>query len=74
MPPAFFALIIFYIRCGIYTQPDLECHLPIYASHIAEMTGMYHHTQLLLVEMGSCELLAHLASNQDSLDSYLPGS
>jgi hypothetical protein len=33
--------------------PNSLDHDPfIYASHIAGMTGMYHHTQLFLVEMG----------------------
>jgi hypothetical protein len=66
MPPALFALVIFYIRSGIYAQAGLDCNLPIYASQIAEMIGMHHHTQLLLVEMESCELFIQLASNNNS--------
>jgi hypothetical protein len=31
---------------------------PIYASTVAGMTGAYYHAQLLLVEIGSCELFA----------------
>jgi hypothetical protein len=32
---------------------------PIYVSLIAGMTGMYYHTQLLFIEVGSRELFSH---------------
>jgi hypothetical protein len=39
-------------RFYVYILADLDHNPPIYTSHIAGITGMYHHTQLLLVEMG----------------------
>jgi hypothetical protein len=37
-----FALGIFYIGSHIYARAILDCSPPIYASHIARMTGMCH--------------------------------
>jgi hypothetical protein len=48
--------VIFWIVSCIYAQACLDCDLPIYASHVAGMTGMYHHTQLLLIKMESHKL------------------
>jgi hypothetical protein len=61
MSLALFALVIFQIGSHIYiflTQASLDLDSPIYTFHIAGMTGMCYHTQLLLVEMESCELFA----------------
>jgi uncharacterized protein (UPF0212 family) len=35
----------------LYTQASLDLSPSIGASHVVGMTGMYHHTQLLLVEV-----------------------
>jgi hypothetical protein len=42
--------------------------LLLYTSCATGMTGVNHHAQLLLVEMGSCKLLPRLASNLDPPD------
>jgi hypothetical protein len=39
------------MRSHVYVQARLDCDSPIDTSHIAGMTGVYHHTWLLLVEM-----------------------
>jgi hypothetical protein len=40
-----------------FAQVNLICDPPIFMlSAVAEMTGVYHHTQLFPIEMGSCEL------------------
>jgi hypothetical protein len=38
----------------VFAQASLDHNLPIYTSHIASMTGMYHIMPSLLDEMGSC--------------------
>jgi hypothetical protein len=53
-----FALAIFPIGFHDYAQASLDHNLTIYASHVAGMTGMHYHTQLLLVVMKSLELFA----------------
>jgi hypothetical protein len=55
MCPDLFALGIFGKQFYVYVQIGLELFLLFNAVHIAEMTGTYHHTQLL-VEMGTQEL------------------
>jgi hypothetical protein len=50
-------------RVSCLCPVSLDCHPPIYASHIARVTGMSHHAQLLLIEMGSQEILPELAWN-----------
>jgi hypothetical protein len=49
---ALFAFVIFQIGSHIFAWVSLGIDPPIYATHVAEMTGVYHHTQLS-VEMGS---------------------
>jgi hypothetical protein len=44
---------------------------PSYASRIAGKIGVYHHTQLLLVEMGFGKLLAQASLKLQS-SPYLP--
>jgi hypothetical protein len=39
-------LVIFQIWCHIFFQVGLDHDLPIYAFHVAGMTGACHHTQL----------------------------
>jgi hypothetical protein len=41
-----------YFKSLIYGQVSLDLDPPIYASGVGEMTGVYHHTKLL-VQMGS---------------------
>jgi hypothetical protein len=41
-----------------------------YLCYVAGMTGMHHHIQLLLVEMGSCELFAQ--TGLEPLSQSLP--
>jgi hypothetical protein len=50
MPPGLLAY--FQRESCIFIQAGLNCHPPVHASHIAGMTGVCHHKQLLLVEMG----------------------
>jgi hypothetical protein len=38
MPQTLFALVIFPVRSYIFAQATLDCHLPIYTSHVAGMT------------------------------------
>jgi hypothetical protein len=45
-PPTLFASGIFQIGSNIYAQAGLDCDPPIFASHIAGITGTHHHTQL----------------------------
>jgi hypothetical protein len=45
-PSGIFALVVFWIESCIYAWTYLDCVPPIYASHIAGMSGMYHHSQL----------------------------
>jgi hypothetical protein len=47
------ALVIFRLGSHFFLLADLD-HSPIYACHIAGMTGMHHHAQLL-VETWSLE-------------------
>jgi hypothetical protein len=42
----------------VYAQAVLHHDTFIYTSCIAGMTGVHHHAQLLLIEMGSLEILA----------------
>jgi hypothetical protein len=55
MPLTLFALVILQIRSCVYAQAGRVLDPSIYASCIAEITGV-HHTQLLLVEIGSLKL------------------
>jgi hypothetical protein len=57
--PVLFALIIFLPRSHIYAPNDLDHDLPIYASHVAGITAVYHRAQLLLVEMWSPKHFAY---------------
>jgi hypothetical protein len=59
MPPALFALVILEIRyCFFLGLVVLNCNLPmLMLPVIAGMTGVCHHTQLL-VDMGSCKFFA----------------
>jgi hypothetical protein len=59
-PQAFFALVIFEIRSDHYPQARLDPDPLTPVLCIDMLTGMRHHVQLLLVEMGSCELFAHV--------------
>jgi hypothetical protein len=45
MPPAFYPLVIFETESLVFAWVDLDLNPPIYASCIAGMTGMHHHTQ-----------------------------
>jgi hypothetical protein len=56
--PTLFALVIFEIESPNYSWTSLEHDLPIYATCLARMISMYHHTQILLVKMGSLEPFA----------------
>jgi hypothetical protein len=47
---------MFWIGSCVCTWTGLNCDHPIYTSHVAGMTGLYPHTQSLLVEMESHEL------------------
>jgi hypothetical protein len=58
----------------LYTWASLDHDPPIYASHVARVTGAHHHIQLLLVEMGSLKLFVQLTLNLDSLDLHLLNS
>jgi hypothetical protein len=57
MPPALFALVIFVTGSCFLSQGGLDCNTSVYISHIADMAGMHHHTQIL-VEMVSHRLFA----------------
>jgi hypothetical protein len=46
-PPALFALAIFQVGSLASDQTCLDHIPPIYASHITEMTGEHHQTQLV---------------------------
>jgi hypothetical protein len=50
----------YFFKSGLTFMLRLACDRdpPIYASHIAGMSSTCHHGQFLLVEMGSCELVA----------------
>jgi hypothetical protein len=52
MPPSLFALGIFQVGAG------LECDPPFYTSWVAGISGMCHHAQFLLIEMGFHEFFA----------------
>jgi hypothetical protein len=54
MPLTLFTLVILQIGSRI---DALAGSPPIYAFHVAGMTGVHHCTQLL-IEMGSCEVFA----------------
>jgi hypothetical protein len=71
MPPVLFAFLIFGIGSSVYAWPGLDCYPPIYASCLAEMTGMHHHGQLLLVDVESLELFAQVGLEQQS-SRHLP--
>jgi hypothetical protein len=51
-------LTIFEIESQVYVQACLDCDPPIYVFYRAGMTGILHHSQLLLAEIGSQELHA----------------
>jgi hypothetical protein len=49
MPPALLVLVLVIFLIGSHMYPTgLDHNPPIYASHVAGMTGMYHHTQLFI--------------------------
>jgi hypothetical protein len=56
MPPALYALAIFWIRSCIHVWVSPDHNPPIYASHIDGMTGANHHTQFLFIEMGISQI------------------
>jgi hypothetical protein len=58
MSPALFALVNFEIGSCANAQAGLDWDPSIYASCGAGMTGVSHHTQHMLAEMGSRELFA----------------
>jgi hypothetical protein len=75
-PSALSAVHILPVESHIYTGASLDQD-PIYASHGAGITGLSHHTQHFLVEMGSQELsflLFWLVSNCDPPDFCLLSS
>jgi hypothetical protein len=45
---ACFALDIFRIMSPIFSQACLNCDLPIYASKVARVTDMQHHSRLVV--------------------------
>jgi hypothetical protein len=47
MPPDLFTFIVLGIEYCAFVWASLDFNLPIYASHVAAMTGTYHHTQLI---------------------------
>jgi hypothetical protein len=55
MLPVLFALASFQVGSYVYAPGNLHGD-PFYVSYVAGMIGLTHHTQLLLVEMGSLEL------------------
>jgi hypothetical protein len=71
MPSALYALGYFLDMVLLNTWAGLYRSLPPYASCVAGMTGMCHHTQLLLVEMN---FLPGLASNHEPPDLCLLSS
>jgi hypothetical protein len=58
MPPALFPLVIFFNSVMHLCLASLDCNPPIYTSWVAGMSSWHNHAQLLLVEMGFCELFA----------------
>jgi hypothetical protein len=62
--PALFIWVIFEIESLVYSRAGLDHEFPIYASHIAGMTGVNNNIQLLLIKMGSHELFLGLPLNQ----------
>jgi hypothetical protein len=71
MPLVLFTLAIFQIRSLFFDQASLDCNSPIYALHVAGMTGTYHHAQLI-IEMGYCELFAKSGLKPQSSQSLPP--
>jgi hypothetical protein len=58
MPLVLFASVSFGIGLQIDVWAELDHDPPIYVNHVAGITGMYHCTQLLLIEMGFLEHFA----------------
>jgi hypothetical protein len=72
MPPALFALAIFQIGSHFYNQAGLDLDSLIYASCVTGMAGAHYYIQILLLEMGSCELFAWVGFEHRSSLSLLP--
>jgi hypothetical protein len=53
-----FCFTYFSYRALHYALVGLDYNPPIWVSHVAGMTGMYHHAQLLLVEVGLSNFFA----------------
>jgi hypothetical protein len=49
-------LVILEIGSHFYAQTSLDCNPPMYASLVGGITGVHHHAQRLLVEMGGWSL------------------
>jgi hypothetical protein len=45
--PIFFSLVIFQVGSHIFAGVILDCDPPTYASHIAWILGVCHHTQIV---------------------------
>jgi hypothetical protein len=73
VPPACFALVIFWIQSHIFAQVFLNWDPTIYISFLARIIGMNHHAQLL-VEWGLMSSVPGLVSNLDPLDIRCPSS
>jgi hypothetical protein len=58
MPLVLLGLVIFQVGSCLRDLAGLNCNPSVYASQVAGMTGVHHHTQILLVEMGSPQLYA----------------
>jgi hypothetical protein len=71
MSPALFALVILDLGSHFWPGEPGLCSSYFMFSAIAEMTGMGHHTQLL-VEMGFHKVLPRLLSNWDPPYISLP--
>jgi hypothetical protein len=64
MPPDLFALVILEIGSLIYAEAGLGLNLSICASHVAEVTGVYHHAQpFYWLRWGCSNFLLRLALN-----------
>jgi hypothetical protein len=57
MPPGLFAPVILEIGSRFLPGPAWTMDLLFYTSHCTGITGVQHHTRLL-VEVGSCELFS----------------
>jgi hypothetical protein len=66
-----FALVIFLIGSHVYAWDGLD-HNPIYTSHTAGVTDVWHHAQLLDWVWGCQELFHELVSSYYPLNHHLP--